>query len=148
MAEQTFLMIKPDGVQRGLIGPIISRLEQKGYRLVAMKLMKISPELARQHYAEHVDKPFFGEMSDFITSSPVVAMVWEGKDVVAAMRSLMGSTNPNSAAPGTIRGDMALSISQNLIHGSDSVESAQREIGLFFKPEEIFSYQRDMDRWI
>jgi len=148
MAEQTFLMIKPDGVQRGLVGTIITRLEQKGYRLAAMKLMKISPELARQHYAEHVDKPFFGEMSDFITSSPVVAMVWEGKDVVAAMRTIMGNTNPNSAAPGTIRGDLALSISQNLIHGSDSVDSARREIGLFFKPEEIESYQRDIECWI
>lgn len=148
MAEQTFLMIKPDGVQRGLIGKIITRLEQKGYRLAAMKMLQITPELARKHYAEHVDKLFFPDMSGFITSSPVVAMVWEGKGVVAAMRTLMGSTDPNSAAPGTIRGDMGISISQNLIHGSDSTESAEREIGLFFQAEEIMSYQRDMDRWI
>ena len=148
MAEQTFLMIKPDGVQRGLIGKIITRLEQKGYRLAAMKMLQITPELAREHYAEHVDKPFFPDMSGFITSSPVVAMVWEGKGVVAAMRTLMGSTDPNAAAPGTIRGDMGVNIAQNLIHGSDSAESAEREIGLFFKAEEIMSYQRDMDRWI
>ncbi|MGE5379953.1 MAG: nucleoside-diphosphate kinase [Methylocystaceae bacterium] len=148
MAEQTFLMIKPDGVQRGLIGNIISRLEQKGYRLAAMKMIQISPELARQHYAEHVDKPFFSEMSNFITSSPVVAMVWEGEQVVTAMRTLMGSTNPNTAAPGTIRGDLGKTISQNLIHGSDSIEAAEREIGLFFRDGEILNYQRDIERWI
>jgi len=148
MVEQTFLMIKPDGVQRGLIGNIVARLEQKGYRLVAMKMLQITPELAKEHYAEHVDKPFFPAMSEFITSSPVVAMVWEGQEVVAAMRTLMGATNPNAAAPGTIRGDLGLSISQNLIHGSDSVSSAEREIKLFFKAEEIISYQREIDRWI
>ncbi|MGE5455040.1 MAG: nucleoside-diphosphate kinase [Methylocystaceae bacterium] len=148
MAEQTFLMIKPDGVQRGLVGTIIARLEQKGYRMVAIKMLQITPELARQHYAEHVEKNFFPEMSQFITSSPVVAMVWEGEQVVTAMRTLVGSTNPNDAAPGTIRGDLGRSISQNLIHGSDSVASAEREIGLFFTATEIINYQRDLERWL
>ncbi len=145
--EKTFTMIKPDGVQKGLIGEIIGRIERKGFKLRGLKLMVISPELARKHYAEHQGKPFFGELVDFITSGPVVAMVWEGPGVIAAMRTLMGKTNPSEALPGTIRGDLAVSTSQNIIHGSDSPESAQREIGLFFSPEEIVEYQRDMDRW-
>lgn len=140
-------MIKPDGVQKGLIGEIIGRIERKGFKLRGLKLMVISPELARKHYAEHQGKPFFGELVDFITSGPVVAMVWEGPGVIAAMRTLMGKTNPSEALPGTIRGDLAVSTSQNIIHGSDSPESAQREIGLFFSPEEIVEYQRDMDKW-
>ncbi len=145
--EKTFTMIKPDGVQKGLIGEIIGRIERKGFKLRGLKLMVISPELARKHYAEHQGKPFFGELVDFITSGPVVAMVWEGPGVIAAMRTLMGKTNPSEALPGTIRGDLAVSTSQNIIHGSDSPESAQREIGLFFSPEEIVEYQRDMDKW-
>lgn len=145
--EKTFTMIKPDGVQKGLIGEIIGRIERKGFKLRGLKLMVISPELARKHYAEHQGKPFFGELVDFITSGPVVAMVWEGPGAIAAMRTLMGKTNPSEALPGTIRGDLAVSTSQNIIHGSDSPESAQREIGLFFSPEEIVEYQRDMDKW-
>jgi len=132
-------MVKPDGVERGLIGEIIGRLERKGYRLVALKMMRITPELARQHYAEHVDKPFFPEMSAFITSGPVVAMVWEGPNVIQAVRTIMGKTDPLEAAPGTIRGDFGNSINFNIVHGSDSEASAQREIELFFSPAEILS---------
>ena len=145
--ERTFTMIKPDGVQKGLVGEIIGRIERKGFKLRGLKIMAISPELAGKHYAEHQDKPFFGELVDFITSGPVVAMVWEGPGVIAAMRTLMGKTSPSEALPGTIRGDLAVSTSQNIIHGSDSPESAQREIGLFFSPEEIPEYKRDMDKW-
>ncbi|MGS0763225.1 nucleoside-diphosphate kinase [Syntrophomonas curvata] len=145
--ERTFTMIKPDGVQKGLVGEIIGRIERKGFKLRGLKIMAISPELAGKHYAEHQDKPFFGELVDFITSGPVVAMVWEGPGVIAAMRTLMGKTSPSEALPGTIRGDLAVSTSQNIIHGSDSPESAQREIGLFFSPEEILEYKRDMDKW-
>jgi len=140
-------MIKPDGVQKGLIGDIIGRIEHKGFKLLGLKIMIISPELAQKHYAEHQDKPFFGELVDFITSGPVVAMVWEGPGVIATMRTLMGKTNPAEALPGTIRGDLAISTAQNIIHGSDSPESANREINLFFSPDEILDYQRDMDKW-
>lgn len=145
--ERTFTMIKPDGVQKGLIGEIVGRIERKGFKLLGLKMMAISEELAKKHYAEHQDKPFFGELVDFITSGPVVAMVWEGPGVIAAMRTLMGKTNPSEALPGTVRGDLAVSMAQNIIHGSDSPESAQREIGLFFSPEEILDYKRDMDKW-
>lgn len=148
MQERTFLMVKPDGVERGLIGEVISRFERKGYRLVALKMMRITPELARQHYAEHVDKPFFPEMSDFITSGPVVAMVWEGKGVIAAARAMMGATDPLKAAPGTIRGDFGVNISHNVIHGSDSEVAAQREINLFFTEREILEYERSIDKWL
>lgn len=146
--EKTFAMVKPDGVERGLIGEVIKRIEQKGFRLVGLKMMVISEELAREHYQEHQDKSFFPELVSFITSGPVVAMVWEGKGVIAALRSMMGKTNPLEALPGTIRGDLAINVSQNIIHGSDSTESAEREIALFFKPEELISYTRDVDKWI
>jgi len=146
--EKTFLMIKPDGVQRNLIGDIVNRFEEKGYKLVGAKLMQIDRSLAEQHYGEHRERPFFGELVDFITSGPVFAMVWEGNNVVAASRSLMGATNPQDAAPGTIRGDYAVSLGMNIIHGSDSPASAEREIGLFFKPEEIINYNREIDRWV
>lgn len=145
--ERTFTMIKPDGVQKGLIGEIIGRIEAKGFKLVGLKIMAISQELAQKHYAEHKEKPFFGELVDFITSGPVVAMVWEGPGVISSMRTLMGKTNPSEALPGTIRGDLAISTAQNIIHGSDSPESAQREIGLFFQTEELLDYQREIDRW-
>ena len=127
---------------------VIKRIEQKGFRLVGLKMMVISEELAREHYQEHQDKSFFPELVSFITSGPVVAMVWEGKGVIAALRSMMGKTNPLEALPGTIRGDLAINVSQNIIHGSDSTESAEREIALFFKPEELISYTRDVDKWI
>lgn len=134
MAEdrQTFIMVKPDGVRRHLIGEVIKRIEDKGYEIKQMKMFTIDQDLAEQHYAEHKEKPFFGELTSFITSGPVVAMVVEGDDVVARMRELMGATNPADAAPGTIRADLAESLSNNVVHGSDSPESAEREIGLFF----------------
>lgn len=146
--EQTFIMVKPDGVQRALTGNIISRIEAKGFKLKAMKLMKINKELAREHYAEHQAKPFFGELVNFICSGPVVAMVWEGDNIISTLRLMMGKTNPAEASPGTIRGDLALKVDQNIIHGSDSGEAAQREIELFFNPEEIIDYRRDIEKWI
>jgi nucleoside-diphosphate kinase len=146
--EKTFLMVKPDGVQRGLIGEIVSRLEKKGFQLVGAKLMQVSKELAEQHYAEHKERPFFGELVDFITSGPVFAMVWQGENVIATARQMMGSTNPKDAQPGTIRGDFGLTVGKNVIHGSDSPESAEREIGLFFKEEELVSYNKLMNQWI
>jgi len=132
-------MVKPDGVQRGLVGEVIGRLERKGFRLVALKMLSIDRPMAETHYAEHSTKPFFGELVDFITSGPVVAMVWEGQDVIQAVRTVMGKTNPLEAAPGTIRGDFGNNINFNIIHGSDSEASAQREIELFFSPAEILS---------
>jgi nucleoside-diphosphate kinase len=146
--EKTFLMVKPDGVQRQLIGEIVARFERKGFQLVGAKLMQVSKELAEKHYGEHKDKPFFGELVDFITSGPVFAMVWQGENVIATARQMMGSTNPKDAAPGTIRGDFGLTVGKNVIHGSDSLESAEREINLFFKPEELLEYNKLMNEWI
>ncbi|WOV85424.1 nucleoside-diphosphate kinase [Sporosarcina jeotgali] len=146
--EKTFLMVKPDGVQRGLIGEIVNRFESKGYQLVGGKLMTISQELAEQHYGEHKERPFFGELVDFITSGPVFAMVWEGENVISTARLMMGATNPKESAPGTIRGDFAVTVAKNIIHGSDSPESAEREIGLFFKEEELSSYEKAVNSWI
>lgn len=133
----TFAMVKPDGVQKGLVGEIISRFEKKGLKMVALKIMNITPELAEKHYSEHKGKPFFADLVNFITSGPVVAMVLEGENVIPTVRTMMGATDPQDAAPGTIRGDLALTIDENIIHGSDSLESAKREIGLFFKEEEM-----------
>ena len=130
--QQTFIMVKPDGVRRHLIGDVLKRIEDKGYEIKQMKMFTIDQSLAEQHYAEHKDKPFFGELTSFITSGPVVAMVVEGSDAVAGMRELMGATNPADAAPGTIRADLAESLSNNVVHGSDSEASAEREIKLFF----------------
>ncbi|XEC93851.1 nucleoside-diphosphate kinase [Paenibacillus tarimensis] len=130
--ERTFVMVKPDGVKRGLIGEIVARFEKRGFRLAGAKLMAVSRELAERHYIEHKERPFFGELVDFITSGDVFAMVWEGKDAVKIARSMIGKTNPADADPGTIRGDYALTVESNIIHGSDSPESAEREIGLFF----------------
>lgn len=146
--ERTFLMVKPDGVQRDLIGEIVSRFEKKGFQLVGGKLMSISQELAEEHYGEHKERPFFGELVDFITSGPVFAMVWEGENVIATARQMMGSTNPKDAAPGTIRGDFGITVGKNVIHGSDSPVSAEREIGLFFKEEEKVEYKKLMNDWI
>ena len=137
--ERTFLMVKPDGVERGLTGEVISRIEKKGFRMVAIKMLRISEELAREHYAEHAGKPFFDEMLSFMTSGPVVAMVWEGRGVIQSVRRLMGATDPAQAAPGTIRGDMGTSISRNVVHGSDSPAAAEREIKLFFDSGEILA---------
>lgn len=146
--ERTFVMVKPDGVQRGLVGEIIRRIESKGLKLRGMKMTIINREMAEKHYAEHNGKAFFEELIQFITSGPVVAMVWEGESVVAVVRKIMGSTNPQEASPGTIRGDLAASMSFNLIHGSDSDQAAQREIALFFDSEELWSYPRSLDQWI
>lgn len=130
--ENTYVMVKPDGVARGLVGEVVSRLERKGLTLVNMRMLTIDEELAGRHYAEHTEKPFFGELVAFITSGPVVAMEWSGEGAVAVARTLMGGTDPAEAAPGTIRGDFGLIITENIVHGSDSVESATREIGIFF----------------
>lgn len=146
--EQTFVMVKPDGVQRGLVGEIIVRLERRGYRLIAAKMTRMTEELGAEHYAEHVGKPFFPSVISFMTSGPVVAMVWEGSGVIQGVRSMMGATDPAQAAPGTIRGDLALYVGMNLVHGSDSEESARREIALWFGEAEIQSYERTIDRWI
>ena len=130
--QQTFIMVKPDGVKRRLVGEVVRRIEAKGYDVREMKLFTIDDGLARKHYAEHTDKPFFEELVSFITSGPVVAMVVEGPDAVAGMRQIMGATNPLDAVPGSIRGDFASVITENIVHGSDSPESAEREMGLFF----------------
>ena len=146
--EQTNLMVKPDGVQRGLCGEIVSRFEKKGLKIVGMKLMQISKETAENHYGEHKGKPFFDGLIKYITSGPVLAMVLEGENAVSVCRNMMGKTNPAESAPGTIRGDYAMVVGCNIIHGSDSVESAKREISIFFKPEELVSYDRTSDAWI
>jgi nucleoside-diphosphate kinase len=146
--EKTFIMVKPDGVQRNLVGDIVQRFEKKGFKLAAAKLMQISPELAEEHYGEHKDKPFFGELTGFITSGPVFAMVWEGENVIATARKMMGATNPAESDIGTVRGDFGLTVGKNVIHGSDSPESAEREIGLFFNKEDLVSYNKDHDQWI
>jgi len=148
-AERTFVMVKPDGVQRGLIGDIVSRFESRGLKLVAGKFMRIDDALAREHYAEHVDEPFFEDLSEFITSGPVFAMVWEGQDAIAQVRAMMGETDPAESAPGTIRGDFGLDLGRNVVHGSDTeAGSAEREIGLFFDDEELHDYERIDEAWL
>jgi nucleoside-diphosphate kinase len=146
--ERTFIAIKPDGVQRQLVGDVIRRFETKGFTLVGLKLMQVSRELAEQHYDVHREKGFFSSLVDFITSAPVVAMVWEGDGVVASARKIIGATNPLTAEPGTIRGDFGVNIGRNLIHGSDAVETAQREIGLWFKPEELVDWTPTIRPWL
>ena len=146
--QRTLVLVKPDAVQRGLIGEILSRLERRGLRFAAIKLMSVSEALAGRHYAEHHGKPFYEGLVRFITSSPIVAAVVEGEDAVRIVRATMGATDPAQADAGTVRGDLALSIGQNVVHGSDSPESAAREIDLFFSPDEIVDYTRDVDRWI
>lgn len=131
-SEDTFVMVKPDGVESGLVGEVVSRYERKGLALTQMSMLTIDQEMAETHYAEHVSKPFFSELVTFITSGPVVAMVWTGESAVSVSRSLIGATNPADASPGTIRGDLGLHLSQNIVHGSDSLESAEREIRIFF----------------
>jgi len=146
--QRTLVLVKPDGVQRGLIGLILARLERRGLKLVAMKMIRISRELAGRHYAEHQSKPFYDGLIAFITSGPVVAMIWEGREAVAVVRSVMGSTDPLKAAPGTIRGDLALDLGMNLIHGSDSPARAETEMAIFFNADELHDYERTADRWI
>jgi len=135
--EQTFAMVKPDGVRRGLTGTIIARIEAKGFKVRALKMMRVSRELAERHYGEHKGKPFFEGLVSFITSGPVVAMVVEGENAIAEWRKMMGATNPKDAAPGTIRGDFATTIDENVVHGSDAPATAEREIGIFFDPAEL-----------
>src|SRR5881397_2361665 len=146
--ERTLVLVKPDGMQRGLAGEIIHRLERRGLRIAGLKLLQVDRPLAERHYGEHVGKPFYEGLVEYITSCPIVAAVFEGTGAVEAVRTTMGRTNPVEAAPGTIRGDFGLEIGRNLIHGSDSLESAAREIGLFFGAEELLSYERAIDRWV
>jgi nucleoside-diphosphate kinase len=146
--ERTFIAIKPDGVQRGLISEIIGRFEKKGFKLVGMKFMMVSRALAEQHYAVHKERPFFAGLVDFIISAPVVAMVWEGDGVVASARKIIGATNPLTSDPGTIRGDLGVSIGRNLIHGSDAVETAQQEVALWFKAEELADWKPTVNPWL
>ena len=146
--QQTLIIAKPDAVQRGLIGTVLGRLEQRGLRIVALRLLQIDRELAERHYAEHQGKSFFAGLVEYITSTPVALAVFEGPNAVAAARATMGATNPLAAATGTIRGDYALEIGRNLVHGSDSVESARKEIALYFRPEELVTYRRDIDQWV
>ncbi|KLU67202.1 nucleoside diphosphate kinase [Desulfosporosinus acididurans] len=146
--ERTFLMLKPDAVQRGLVGRIVAKLEDKGFKLVGMKFIQVDRALAEAHYAEHKGKGFFEPTVAYIMSSPVVAMVWQGKNVVALARELMGATNPANANPGSIRGKYGMDISRNVIHGSDSVASAEREIALYFKPEELVDYTKAGEDWL
>jgi len=146
--ERTYLMVKPDGVQRNVAGEIISRFEKRGFKIIGLKMFIITKELAEKHYGEHVGKPFFGALVDFITSGPVVAMVVEGKNVINAARDMMGATDPLNAAVGTIRNTYGVDLGRNVIHGSDSPASAAREIALFFKDEELLTYERDLERWI
>lgn len=146
--ERTFLMIKPDGVQRNLVGEIIGRLEAKGFTLVGLKMMQVPRELAEKHYAVHKERPFFPSLVEFITSSPVVAMVWEGDGVVASARKIIGATNPLSAEPGTIRGDFGINVGRNLIHGSDAIETAQTEVRLWFTEEELVSWEPVAKPWV
>ncbi|MEB3211587.1 MAG: nucleoside-diphosphate kinase [Leptolyngbyaceae bacterium] len=146
--ERTFIAIKPDGVQRGLVGEIIQRFEKKGFTLVGLKAMKVSRELAETHYGEHQGKPFFPGLVDFITSGPVVAMVWEGEGVVASSRKMIGATKPLESAPGTIRGDYGVTVGRNIIHGSDAPETAQREIALWFNEDELASWEPTLTTWI
>lgn len=146
--ERTLILVKPDGVHRGLVGQIISRFEQRGLKLIAMKFVQMTSELAAKHYEVHVGKPFYEGLVSYIVSGPVVAMVWEGEQAIDAARSTMGPTRPVDAAPGTIRGDFGMEVGRNLVHGSDSPENATKEISLFFEPSELVSWQRDTDKWI
>ena len=146
--ERSLVLVKPDAVQRGLIGEVILRLERRGLRLVAAKFIAVSQELAQTHYAIHKGKPFYDGLIRYITSAPVMAMVWEGPDAIAAIRQTMGSTRPTEASPGSIRHDFALQIGRNLTHASDTLENGVNEIALWFKPEELITWVRDIDQWI
>lgn len=146
--EKTFIFIKPDGVQRGLIGEIILRLERRGLRLAAAKFMSVSQELAGQHYSIHQGKPFYDGLIKYVTSAPVMAMIWEGPNAVAAVRQTMGSTRPTEAAPGSVRHDFGLEVGRNLTHASDSVDNGQKEIEMWFKKEEIIDWDRAIDNWV
>jgi nucleoside-diphosphate kinase len=146
--RKTLILLKPDALQRGLAGEIISRLEARGLKIVAMKMLHMDKELAERHYEIHKDKPFFQGLVSYITTSPIIAAILEGDNAVDTVRATMGETDPSRAMPGTIRGDLALDVARNLIHGSDSEENAEKEINIFFSEEEIFHYSREIDRWL
>lgn len=146
--EKTLVLVKPDAVQRGLIGEVISRLERRGLRLIAAKFMQVSQELAETHYAIHKGKPFYEPLIDYITSAPVMAMVWEGPNGIAAVRQTMGATRPTEAAPGSVRHDFGLEVGRNLTHASDSIENGEKEVALWFEPEELVSWERAIDPWV
>ena len=146
--ERTLVLVKPDGVQRGLIGEVISRLERRGLMLIAAKFLQVSLDLAETHYAIHKGKPFYDGLIEYITSAPVMAMVWEGPNAVAAIRQSMGATRPTEAAPGSLRHDFALEIGRNLTHASDTVENSEKEVALWFKPSELVDWKRETDRWV
>ena len=148
MNERTLVLIKPDGVQRLLTGRILARYEDRGLKIVGLKLIQVSRDLAERHYAVHREKPFFGGLVDFITSAPLVAAVLAGPNAIAVVRAMNGATRPHEAAPGSIRGDFALETAQNLVHASDGAETAAGEIDLWFRPEELLAYDRDVDRWV
>ncbi len=145
--QRTLVICKPDAVQRRLVGRIISRFEDKGFKIVGFKMMQVDEAIAQTHYKEHVQKPFFAELLAFISSSPIIVMAIQGENAVAVVRGLMGVTNPQMAAPGTIRGDFGLNLTKNLVHGSDSASSAERELDLFFSQDELFDYQLSLESW-
>jgi nucleoside-diphosphate kinase len=146
--EQTLIIVKPDGVQRGLVGEVLARLERRGLKLAGLRLMQIDRELAERHYAVHQGKPFYEGLVNYITSGPVVVAAIEGPDAIAVVRRVIGSTRSNEAAPGTVRGDFALTVERNIIHASDAPDTARFEVGLYFQPSEVVSYTRDVDRWV
>ena len=146
--ERTLVLVKPDGVQRGLIGEVINRLERRGLQLMAAKFLQVSRELAETHYGIHKGKPFYDSLIEYITSAPVMAMVWEGPNAVAAIRQTMGATRPTDAAPGSVRHDFALEIGRNLTHASDTIENSEKEVALWFKPGELVDWKREIDQWI
>ena len=146
--ERSLVLVKPDGVQRALVGEVIARLERRGLRLVGAKFMQVSRELAETHYAIHKGKPFYDGLIEYIISAPVMAMVWEGPNAVAAIRQTMGSTRPTEAAPGSLRHDFALEVGRNLTHASDTVENGEKEVALWFKKEELVDWKREVDRWV
>jgi nucleoside-diphosphate kinase len=146
--ERTLVLVKPDGVQRGLVGEVIARLERRGLRLVGAKFMQVTTELAETHYAIHKGKPFYEGLIAYITSAPVMAMAWEGPNAIAAVRQTMGATRPTEAAPGSVRHDFALEVGRNLTHASDTVDNGEKEVELWFKPDELVAWMREVDRWV
>ena len=147
-AERTLILFKPDAIQRRLAGRLLSRIEDKGLKIIGMKMLRVTPELSKRHYAEHVEKPFYPHLEEFITSAPVIAMVAEGPDAISVVRDMLGPTNGRDAAPGTIRGDYGLSQQLNLVHGSDGPDAAQREIDIYFAPDELLDYDTTLGEWV
>ncbi|NOR85038.1 nucleoside-diphosphate kinase [archaeon] len=146
--EKTLILIKPDGVQRGLVGDILSRFEHKGLKVIALRMLQVTKDMAENHYGEHKEKPFFGGLIEFITAAPIVAIVVEGNNAISVIRKMVGATNPQDAAPGTIRHDFGMHMGRNLIHASDSTTSAEKEIGLFFETNQIIDWKKDVDYWV